>query len=157
MSNIKSILPFIFHAVYGAVSRGLYVFGVPISLVMIVRIRVLHLVITKSEVWPICNCVGLGHEITLCVICPMFLCSFLLLAFVRTRVLMSQSRLNNGATMEADILTFTGILTPEAASVTSCFPFDITIRLSWFPLLCLHYIPLYHRWGETSSWFRAVT
>ena len=31
------------------------------------------------------------------------------------------------------------------------FPFDITISLSWFPLLCLHYIPLYHRGRETSS------
>ena len=81
----------------------------------------------------------------------------LLLGFVRTRVLMSRSRLNNRATMEADILTFTGILTPEAASVASCFPFDITISLSWFPLLCLHYIPLYHRGRETSSWFLAVT
>ena len=59
--------------------------------------------------------------------------------------------------MEADILTFTGILTPDGASVASCFPFDITISLSWFPLLCLHYNPLYHRGRETSSWFRAVT
>ena len=55
--------------------------------------------------------------------------------------------------MEADILTITGILTPEGASVAPCFPFDITISLSWFPLLCLHYIPLYHRGRETSSWF----
>ena len=39
--------------------------------------------------------------------------------------------------MEADILTFTGILTPEDASVASCFPFDITISLSWFPLLSM--------------------
>ena len=59
--------------------------------------------------------------------------------------------------MEADILTITGILTPEGASVAPCFPFDITISLSWFPLLCLHYIPLYHRGRETSSWFWAVT
>ena len=59
--------------------------------------------------------------------------------------------------MEADILTFTGILTPEGASVASCFPFDITISLSWFPLLSLHYNPLYYRGRETSSWFRAVT
>ena len=43
--------------------------------------------------------------------------------------------------MEADILTFTGILTPEDASVASCFPFDITISLSWFPPLS---IPLLH-------------
>ena len=27
------------------------------------------------------------------------------------------------------------VLTPEDASVASCFPFDITISLSWFPLL----------------------
>ena len=39
--------------------------------------------------------------------------------------------------MEADILTFTGILTPEDASVASCFPFDITISLSRFPLLSI--------------------
>ena len=39
--------------------------------------------------------------------------------------------------MEADIRTFTGILTPEDASVASCFPFDITISLSWFPLLSI--------------------
>ena len=74
----------------------------------------------------------------------------LLLGFVRTRVLMSRSRLNNRATMEADILSITGSLTPEAASVAPCFPFDITISLSWFPLLCLHYKPLYHRGRETS-------
>ena len=79
--------------------------------------------------------------------------TILLLGFVRTRVLMSRSRLYNRATMEADILTFTGILTPEAASVASCFPFDIKISLSWFPPLCLHYISLYHRRRETSSWF----
>ena len=39
--------------------------------------------------------------------------------------------------MEADILTFTGILTPGDASVASSFPFDITISLSWFPLLSI--------------------
>ena len=39
--------------------------------------------------------------------------------------------------MEADILTFTGIFTPEDASVASCFPFDNTISLSWFPLLSI--------------------
>ena len=39
--------------------------------------------------------------------------------------------------MEADILTFTGILPPGDASVASSFPFDITISLSWFPLLSI--------------------
>ena len=55
--------------------------------------------------------------------------------------------------MEADILTFTGILTPGDASVASCFPFDITISLSWFPLLSIppDYTQLYHRGRETSS------
>ena len=38
--------------------------------------------------------------------------------------------------MEADILTFAGILTPEDASFASCFPFDITISL----MLGLHRI-----------------
>ena len=56
---------------------GLYVFSLPISLVMIVRIRLLHLIIIiRSEVWPICDCLGLGHETLVCAICPsMFLCS----------------------------------------------------------------------------------
>ena len=58
--------------------RGLHVSSLPISLGIIVRIRVLHLIIIiKSEVWPICDCVGLGHETIVCVKCPsMFLCSF---------------------------------------------------------------------------------
>ena len=71
----------------------------------------------------------------------MFLTTILLLGFVRTRVLMSRLRLNNRATMEADILSVTGILSPEAASVAPCFPFDITISLTWFPLLYLNYTP----------------
>ena len=42
---------------------GLCVFGSPFSLV-IVRICVLYLlIIIKSEVCPICHCLGLGHEI----------------------------------------------------------------------------------------------
>ena len=36
--------------------------------------------------------------------------------------------------METDILTFTKILTSESASVTPCFPYIISISLSWFPL-----------------------
>ena len=49
--------------------------------------------------------------------------------------------------MEADILTFTGILTPEGASVASCFPFDITISLSWFPLLSIPPLHSAIPWG----------
>ena len=42
---------------------GLYVFSLPISLVMIERIYMLSLiVIIKSEVWTITHCLGLGHE-----------------------------------------------------------------------------------------------
>ena len=48
-------------------------------------------------------------------------------------------------------------LDAHASIPVACFPFDITISLSWFPLLSLHYNPLYYRGRETSSWFRAVT
>ena len=42
---------------------GLYVFSLPISLVMIERIYILCLItIIKSEVWTITHCLGLGHE-----------------------------------------------------------------------------------------------
>ena len=42
---------------------GLYVFSLPISLVMIEWIYILRLVIIiKSEVWTITHCLGLGHE-----------------------------------------------------------------------------------------------
>ena len=47
--------------------RGLCVFSLPISLMMIVRICVLHLIIIITpEVWPICHCSGLGHETVVC-------------------------------------------------------------------------------------------
>ena len=54
---------------------GLCVFSLPISLVMIVRILSLDLIIIiKSEVWPFCHCLGLGHETMLCIVClSMFL------------------------------------------------------------------------------------
>ena len=53
---------------------GLCVFRLPISLMIIVRICALYLIIIKSEVSPICHCLGLGHETmyTLYV----FLCSY---------------------------------------------------------------------------------
>ena len=42
---------------------GLYVFSLPISVVMIERIYILCLIIIiKSEVWTITHCLGLGHE-----------------------------------------------------------------------------------------------
>ena len=47
-----------------------YPFSLPISLMMIVRIRVLYLItIIKSEVWPICHCLGMGRETMVCPIC----------------------------------------------------------------------------------------
>ena len=47
---------------------GLCVFSLPIALMMIVRIHVLYLIIIiKSEVWPICCYLGLGHETMVCV------------------------------------------------------------------------------------------
>ena len=76
VSKIQSILSFIFHEIHGAVS--LYVFSLPIYLVMIVRIRVLHLIIIiKSEVRPICDCWGLGHALyVLCSCVFLFLLPF---------------------------------------------------------------------------------
>ena len=42
---------------------GLYVFGLPNSLVMVERIYCfVFLIIIKSEVWTIIHCLGLGHE-----------------------------------------------------------------------------------------------
>ena len=42
---------------------ALCIFGLPISLMMIEKISVLYLnIIIKSEVWPICHCLGLDHE-----------------------------------------------------------------------------------------------
>ena len=56
---------------------GLCVFSLPIDLLMMVRIRILYLVIIiKSEVWPICHCLGLGYETMVCAVClSIFLCS----------------------------------------------------------------------------------
>ena len=49
---------------------GLYVFSLPISLVMIERIYILCLIIIiKSEVWSISHCLGLGHETMVFAVC----------------------------------------------------------------------------------------
>ena len=46
---------------------GLCVFGLSITLIVIVNISVLYFnIIIKSEVWPICHCLGLGHETMVC-------------------------------------------------------------------------------------------
>ena len=52
-----------FHAIYGR----LCVFSLQISLMMIARICVLYFItIIKSDTWPICHCLGLGHETMVC-------------------------------------------------------------------------------------------
>ena len=44
--------------------------SLPISFMMIVRICILHLtIIVTSEVWPICHCLGLGHETMVSALC----------------------------------------------------------------------------------------
>ena len=48
---------------------GLYVFSLPISLVMIEIIYILCLVIIKSEVWTFTHCLGLGHETMVSAVC----------------------------------------------------------------------------------------
>ena len=48
---------------------GLRAFSLAISHMMIVRIHVLYLIIIiKLEVWPLCYCLGLGHETMVCVV-----------------------------------------------------------------------------------------
>ena len=49
---------------------GLYVFSLPISVVMIERIYTLcPLIIIKSEVWSITHCLGFGHETMVSALC----------------------------------------------------------------------------------------
>ena len=49
---------------------GLYVFSLPISLLMTERIYILCLIIIiKSEVWTITHCLGLGHETMVPAVC----------------------------------------------------------------------------------------
>ena len=55
---------------------GLYVFSLPIYVVMVERIYILCLIIIiKSEVWTITHCLGLGHETMVSTVClSIFLC-----------------------------------------------------------------------------------
>ena len=57
---------------------GLYVFSLPISLVMIERIYILCLtIITKSEVWTITHCLGLVYETMVFAVClSIFICIY---------------------------------------------------------------------------------
>ena len=49
---------------------GLYVFSLPISVMMIEIIYILCLIIIiKSEVWTITHCLGLGHETVVSTVC----------------------------------------------------------------------------------------
>ena len=49
---------------------GLYVFSLPISAVKTERIYILRLIIlSKSEVWSITHCLGLGHETMVSAVC----------------------------------------------------------------------------------------
>ena len=61
---------------------GLYVFSLPISLVMIERIYIICLIIIiKSEVWTITHCLGLGHETMVSGACLSILLLRLILRF----------------------------------------------------------------------------
>ena len=65
VSKIKHILSVIHYTIC-----GVYVFSLPISLVMIERIYILCLIIIiKSEVWTIPHCLGLGHETMVSAVC----------------------------------------------------------------------------------------
>ena len=53
---------------------GRCIFSLHIYLVVIVRICIIYLfVIIKSEVWPICRCLQLGHETLVCAVCLLIL------------------------------------------------------------------------------------
>ena len=65
MSKIRHILSVIHYTIRGAVC-----FQFTHFLVIIERIYVLRLIInTKSEVWTISHCLGLGHETMVCAVC----------------------------------------------------------------------------------------
>ena len=64
VSKIKSIISVIFQYI------GLCVFSRPMYLMIIGRIHVLYLIIIiKSEVWPICQCLLSGHGTMVCAVC----------------------------------------------------------------------------------------
>ena len=68
VSKIKSILLIIFHVIYGAVC-------IQLSLMIIMRICVLLIIITKSDLWPTCQCLCLDNGTMVCVVClSIFLC-----------------------------------------------------------------------------------
>ena len=65
VSKISSVLSIIVHAYI-----GLCVFSLSISLMTILRIPELDLIIIiKSEVWPICHFLGLGHGTMVSALC----------------------------------------------------------------------------------------
>ena len=64
MFKSRSVLSIIFHAICGAVCIQL-----THSLLMIVSTPVLDIIIIKSNIWPICHCLELGHETMVCDIC----------------------------------------------------------------------------------------
>ena len=68
--KIRSVLSNIFHAIYIYIYMRLCILSLPIYLMVIVKIHVLDfIVIIKFEVWPICICLGLGHETMVCAVC----------------------------------------------------------------------------------------
>ena len=72
---------------------GLYIFTLPISLVMIGRIYILCLIIiVKSEVWIITHCLGLGHETMVFAVC--------LSIFLALRVPVALHHLDSGITVD---------------------------------------------------------
>ena len=79
MVHIKCLSRYIFSSVWVRLSIfsplyiiqyvGLYVFSLPISLVMIGRIYILCLIIIKPNVWTITHCLGLGREPMVSAVC----------------------------------------------------------------------------------------
>ena len=61
----RPILSIILQAINGAVF-----FRFPISISMIARIFVPYLIISKSEIWIVSHCLGLGQRTLVCALCP---------------------------------------------------------------------------------------
>ena len=73
-----------FSQLYFMQYMGLCVFSLSISPVMIVGIYVFNLIfIIKSEAWPNCYCLGLGHETVVCAAClSIFLLVFTMAGYI---------------------------------------------------------------------------
>ena len=120
---------------------GLYVFSLPISLVMIVKIYILCLIIIiKSEVWTITHCLGLGHETMVSAVCRSIFLWFL-----------TQDIMVNGMFSPIFVPNMTALIEtvwqqPITRTKADNLPFTITYHIRWFRKVCSVHWYLHHNW-----------